>query len=118
MPISGLVVTLEGDENARVQAMERLSGDPRLTLGTPIGVCVPIVAETSTLAEGEALVDDLGRVDDIRFVDVVSVDFSDQDASPASGDSTKPIARTTTHSVAHAQDSTHLSQRFSRHGST
>lgn len=77
MPISGLVITLDGDTCARMQTIERLSGDPRLTLGTPIGACLPVVAETSTLAEGEALVDDLGRREDIVFVDVVSVDFSE-----------------------------------------
>lgn len=78
MPISGLVITLDAETCKRLQALERLASDPRLTLGTPVGSCLPVVAETRTLAEGEALVEDLGRREDIVFVDVVSVDFTDE----------------------------------------
>jgi hypothetical protein len=78
MPVSGVVITLVDDEEARRQALATLSGDPRLTLGEAMGTRLPAVIETETIGEGVRMVrDELPGVEGIAFVDVVSVDFSD-----------------------------------------
>lgn len=73
MPVSGLVVTL-----ARPEALAILGADPRLTFGEPKGLFVPAVLETATLEEAESAVEALMEASElVRFVDVVTVDFSD-----------------------------------------
>jgi hypothetical protein len=72
MPVSGLVVTL-----ARPEALALLAADPRLTFGEPKGLFVPAVLETATLEEAESAVEALMESELVRFVDVVTVDFSD-----------------------------------------
>ena len=72
MPVSGIVVTL-----ARAEALAVLAADPRLTFGEPKGPFVPAVLETSTLEEAERVGEALMESALVRFVDVVTVDFSD-----------------------------------------
>jgi hypothetical protein len=74
MPISGLVVTLDREDD---DTLARLSRDGRLTIGERIGRVVPVVAETATLEEGVALVDGLTDVIGVTAVDVVSIEFFD-----------------------------------------
>lgn len=85
MPIGGLVVTLDPDPARRALAHGALASDPRLTLGEARGDRLPVVAETATLDEGEALFRQVSEVPGVIFVDVVSVDFSDQHGEVHSG---------------------------------
>ena len=85
---SALVVTLEGDASVRSTAIDALASDPRLTLGEPAGVRLPVVAETSGLAAAETLAEELLAIPGVVFVDVVLVDFdpdADIDAAPRLG---------------------------------
>jgi hypothetical protein len=77
MPISGLVITLHEDPDARAAAMARLAEDPRLTLGRPVAERLPVVAESRSAGEGAALVEELGQHAGVVRVDVVSIDFED-----------------------------------------
>lgn len=70
-------MTLDNDPARRRAALDALSADPRLTLGDACGNRLPLVAETETLDEGEALFAALAVAPGVLFVDVVSVDFSD-----------------------------------------
>lgn len=79
MAISGLVITLEAEGELRREALAALGDDARLTLGELTGSHLPVVADTRSPAEGRALVEELFRRPGIRFVDVVCVDFSDEE---------------------------------------
>lgn len=81
MPISALVITLrytpsERAEHAAVLAM--LASDPYVELGEPHGVRVPAVCETPTLEEGRQLFERLRRTVGVVNVDVLSIDFEDE----------------------------------------
>ncbi len=78
MAISALVITLDDDPQRRRAALEALRGDERLTLGEPAGNRLPLVAETRRAREGVELIEGLFTQPGIRFVDVVSVDLSDE----------------------------------------
>jgi D-arabinose 5-phosphate isomerase GutQ len=75
MPIGAWVVTLS--DGPRDEALAARLADPRLTLGEATRNRLPVVVETVTLAEGEALFEALSAERGVVFVDVVSVDFSD-----------------------------------------
>jgi hypothetical protein len=75
MPISSLVLTLEAPVKHSVY--EVLAADPRVEVGEAHGLRLPVVTETRTLSEGEALAEQLGALPGVTFVDVVLVDFSD-----------------------------------------
>lgn len=77
MTISALVVTV--DPATAEVTLAALSRDPRLTLGAPVGSRVPVVVETASCRDGRALVEDLQQTPGITFVDVVLVDFSDEE---------------------------------------
>jgi hypothetical protein len=79
MTISALVITLDDDEGARTMALAHLEGDARITVGEMYGVRLPVVLETESLLEGEALATALMDTPGIAFVDVVSVDFSSEE---------------------------------------
>ncbi len=85
MPIGGLVLTLDPDPALRESILAALTADPRLTLGQPLGVRLPMVAETLTLDDGDALVRELSAAPGVLFVDVVSVDFSDREGEEPHG---------------------------------
>ncbi len=79
MPISSLVLTLEDSPELRAHALSALAGDARLTLGTAlVSRWLPVVAETDSLAEGEALCESLRELPGVCFLDVVMVDFSEE----------------------------------------
>jgi nitrate reductase NapAB chaperone NapD len=86
MPISGLVVTLDREPEARDRALAALTIDPRVTCGEPQGLRLPIVTETDDLESAEDLVEALGRIPGISFVDVVSVHFDDDNEEDEAGD--------------------------------
>lgn len=78
MPVSALVLTLSADPHRREDALQRLRGDARLMLMPRRGPNLPVVLESETLGEGEAIVrDELPEIPGVAFVHVVSVDFSD-----------------------------------------
>jgi hypothetical protein len=79
MPVSSLVVTLEGRSR---DVLDELARDPRVTLGELQGCHLPVVLEAATLEESESVVEGLTRRPGILFVDVVTVDFSDVVAEP------------------------------------
>jgi hypothetical protein len=78
MPISGLVITLERLES-RTPLLARLEADPRISVGPPQGLRLPVVTDTPDSEEGEALVRELFSLPGVCFVDVVSIDFSDEE---------------------------------------
>ena len=77
MPISGLVATLSEAPEERAHALAELSSDPRITVGTLTGAQLPLVTETPTADDAEALAEHIGMLHGVSFVNVVSVDFSD-----------------------------------------
>ncbi|MCE7892414.1 MAG: hypothetical protein DYH12_22375 [Sorangiineae bacterium PRO1] len=77
MPVSALVVTLDAGERARRSVLYVLSRDPRVSVGEAVGERVPVVTETPTLEESEDVTEQLLQIPGVRFVDVVSIDFSD-----------------------------------------
>lgn len=77
MPVSALVVTLDAGERERRGALYVLSRDPRVSVGEAVGERVPVVTETPTLEESEDVTEQLLQIPGVRFVDVVSIDFSD-----------------------------------------
>jgi nitrate reductase NapAB chaperone NapD len=84
MPVSALVVTL--DPNQRDGAIERLSLDPRITLGELQTCQLPVVLDTQSVGEGRALVEELQAVAGVTLVNIVMVDFSDADEEDAWND--------------------------------
>jgi hypothetical protein len=81
MTVSALVVLLSSDRTLRERALADLGGDARLTLGEAILDRLPLVAETTSAADGVALVDELIAHDGVVSVDVVSIDFNDEEPS-------------------------------------
>jgi len=82
MTVSGLVLTLENDVRTRARALDALALDSRITCGEAHGLRLPVVVETASLAEGETLCESLRNLDGVAFVDVVSIDFSDDVSNP------------------------------------
>jgi hypothetical protein len=78
MTISSLVLTLDASPESRALALEAVAKDARITVGTPFEeVWLPVVTETASLSEGEALFESLRELPGVNFVDVVMVDFSE-----------------------------------------
>jgi hypothetical protein len=76
MPLASLVVTLDDRTPLRQSALGRLVADPCVELGEPRGAYLPIVVDTATAEEGEALVESLLTTPGVLGVDVVGIDFS------------------------------------------
>jgi hypothetical protein len=79
MTISALVLTL--DQKNFQAAIDALRADPRLALGEQHGNRLPVVAETHDCRAGRDLYDELRDVSGVEFVDVVMVDFSEEEAA-------------------------------------
>ncbi|WP_375766492.1 hypothetical protein NR798_33055 [Archangium gephyra] len=80
MPISSLVLTLDASPELRASVLREVSRDPRITLGPPLEErWLPVVTETHSLPEGEALAESLRDLPGVSFVDVVMVDFSEEE---------------------------------------
>jgi hypothetical protein len=78
MPISSLVLTLDASPELRARARVEVARDPRVTVGPPLKeLWLPVVTETRSLPEGEALAESLRELPGVSFVDVVMVDFSE-----------------------------------------
>ncbi len=74
MPVSALLITLKPPAD---QAAAELARDLRLTLGEAHGMRLPAVLETETLEEATSAFEELCARPSVRFVDVLTVDFSD-----------------------------------------
>ncbi len=74
MPVSALVLT---SADPRGDLAGELARDPRFSVGAADGAHLPVVLETTSLEESEEVVEALLVREDVLFVDVVSVDFSD-----------------------------------------
>lgn len=77
MPVSGIVVTLDERPEARAEAMARLDGDARLTLGPATHLKLPVVIDTSDAEAQQRAWDDVEATPGVRFVELVYHDFSD-----------------------------------------
>lgn len=80
MPIAAVVVTLDPRTELREHALERLAGDARVELGERQSTIVPAVLDTATAEEGEALFQSLLVTPGVLQVDIVSVDFTCDEA--------------------------------------
>lgn len=80
MPISSLVLTLDESPAQRALALAAVTRDSRITVGTPLEErWLPLVTETASLSEGEQLAESLKELPGVSFVDVVMVDFSEEE---------------------------------------
>ncbi|WNG35008.1 hypothetical protein F0U60_16300 [Archangium minus] len=80
MPISSLVLTLDASPERRALALCEVARDPRITVGPPLEErWLPVVTETASLSEGESLAESLRELPGVSFVDVVMVDFSEEE---------------------------------------
>lgn len=80
MPIAAVVVTLDADAELRAHALRQMAEEPRVELGGCQASLVPAVLETKTGEEGEALVNELLIIPGVLRVELVSVDFSCDEA--------------------------------------
>jgi hypothetical protein len=77
MPISGLVLTLDEDADHRARAHAALQQMPNVQLGVASGRKLPAVTDTPDAEEAEALFERLRTTAGVCFVDVLSVDFTE-----------------------------------------
>lgn len=77
MPIAAILLTLADASEGSVR--QRLAADPRLRVGAPVGDRLPVAIDTPTGADGEALLEELSVVEGVTGVEVVAVDFSEDD---------------------------------------
>ncbi len=77
MPISSLLVTLDQDPHLKAEAQQWLDSRPAVTTGPLHGQRLPVVLDTVSLDEGRELVEQMGNVRGIAFVDVLSINFED-----------------------------------------
>lgn len=75
MTISSLVLTLSDDMAAQRAAIDHLSKDPRVILGSQAATRLPLVLETRSAREGADAAEALLEVTGVTFVDVVAVLF-------------------------------------------
>lgn len=79
MPVSGLVLTLERDASLRSVVLDVLEADGRVTAGEPIeeSFLLPVVTETATMDEHQALWNELSALDGVLMIRLAFHDFSD-----------------------------------------
>ena len=77
MPVSGLVVTLVEDGQARAHVIHRLAGDPRFTCGEPVGNRLPVALEAPDDRAARDIHQWLSELPGVEYLDVVFVGFDD-----------------------------------------
>ena len=87
MITSGLVLTLSGDVALADQAVASLRLRPEFTPGEGNDRWLPVALEVADDAASRAAHDWLNSLTGVEFVDVVYVDFSDDNEAPASATS-------------------------------
>ncbi|MBM3840496.1 MAG: hypothetical protein FJ398_21540 [Verrucomicrobia bacterium] len=83
MITSGLVITLSSDPALADQAVAEMRTRPELTAGERHVRWLPLAMEARDDAHSRELHDWLRTLPGVEFVDVVSVNFNDEDPSPA-----------------------------------
>lgn len=78
MIVSALVLTLSEDPSVRARALEELGRHPCLSLGEPVDLRLPVVAETQDAGQGATLCDALGQWPGVARVDVVSIEIEEE----------------------------------------
>lgn len=79
MPVSGLVITLTDRPESRASALAGIEAQPGLTVGSVVGSHLPVVIEAVTAEGCKQIAERLLALSGVEFVNVVSVDFSDED---------------------------------------
>jgi nitrate reductase NapAB chaperone NapD len=82
MPVSGIVVTLDERPEVRAEAVARLDGDARLTLGPAADLKLPVVIDTADAEAQQRAWDDVEATPGVCFVELVYHDFSDVSEAP------------------------------------
>jgi hypothetical protein len=75
MPVSGLVVTLREDPVSRGEALGRIHGDRRFTMGVCAGNRLALVMDTNSNAEDRQLLDWLVSLMGVALVEVAFIGF-------------------------------------------
>lgn len=75
MPICGLVITLDPDETFAANGLRELSRHPRVLVGERVQSRLPIVIDTVTREQDQAMWDWLGGVEGVMRADVVYADL-------------------------------------------
>ena len=85
MPTLGLVIRTARpgggppDEADLGALCAQIGADPRIEIGEPVGVSIPIVVETKLAFEELAVIEALRRIDTVVGVDVAFASFEDLD---------------------------------------
>jgi hypothetical protein len=90
MPVSGLVVTLPEDPLSRGEALSRISGDQRLTMGVCEGNRLALVMDTHSSEEDRQLWDWLGSLPGVSNVEVAFIAFEPPDDCSAADGARNP----------------------------
>ncbi len=78
MPVTGLVIVLDGRSGEGPASLESIRGNERFTVGTgPAGPRVPVVLETSSDGESRRQIDWLKELPGVAMVEVAYVHFAD-----------------------------------------
>lgn len=77
MPISGLVLTFDGDLNAMHPAISPLRRHPLIELGSPQGRRLPIVLDTPDKQTDQTVWSWLNQLPGIFHIDVAMVSFDE-----------------------------------------
>ena len=75
MAITGLVLTLSDDDEAREQALAHIAAEPAVTLGDPEGVRYPAVVDTTSSREDRSCFERLEATAGVDLVELVCVSF-------------------------------------------
>lgn len=76
MAIAGVIISVaQGSTDSFVQTVQAL---PELTLGAQQGHVFPAVLDTADERQGAAMMEAIAAVDGVLRVEIVSVDFEDQ----------------------------------------
>ena len=83
MPVSGLLITLKGQESDQAEAVKAIQEKGPFTLGARIGHWLPVALEAPDDRDSRFWHDWLMALPGVLFVDVVSVSF-DSEPQPSS----------------------------------
>ena len=75
MPVSGLVVSLSDESQARVKTLDTIGREPRITVGVLEANRLAIVLNTVSREEDQQIWGWLGSLPGVLFVDVAFVGF-------------------------------------------
>ncbi|MFO0661370.1 MAG: hypothetical protein U0165_16280 [Polyangiaceae bacterium] len=79
MPTSALVLTLDEAPDLQQHVLTELQRDERISVGIAHGSYLPIVLETQSSEDGVAAIEALWKKPGIAFIDLVQIDFSDEE---------------------------------------